>query len=644
MADNADQSETELTRSKSVDEKVAELELKTRAVHDAEPLTKILVLYTGGTIGMVTKNGVYEPEPDCMVQKLRALPIFHDAEYGDAHFCPETKANHLALPLLKSKLKTDGQPSPNGLTKEDFRVLFTVEEFEPLLDSSNMNMQDWATIANRIQDNYDQFDGFVVLHGTDTMAYTASALSFMCEHLGKPIILTGSQIPIYEVRSDGRDNFLSSLIIAGNYCIPEVLVCFNEKVFRGNRTIKNDSTSFSAFKSPNMAPIVTLEIDISVDWAGVFRSGTTEKFRVATNFCPNVGLLRIFPGITAQTVRAFMQPPMQGVVLQTYGAGNAPDNRQDLLQLFREATNWGIIIINITQCTHGRVSTSYATGKALRETGVIPGGDMTPEAALAKLGYILGKDSWSLDKKRKMMSRNLRGEMTTSIQEEISIMDHELIESVARTLSLSSKDEIVKLRDALYPNLMCAAACTGDVQALEKLRQTGGNISAANQDGRTALHVACRGGHFSTVQYLLHHGASVHIKDYHGDTPLIDAISGKHMAIIKLLVQTGAVSPLKPEKMAVELCSAASQNDVDTIRAWHEAGADLNVCDYNYRAALHVAVCTYNTDVVQYLLDNGANTDIQDIFGNTPMSHAEKLCYHDILKMMGQESAVNHIE
>ncbi|XP_071079598.1 L-asparaginase-like isoform X2 [Haliotis cracherodii] len=628
MADNADQSETELTRSKSVDEKVAELELKTRAVHDAEPLTKILVLYTGGTIGMVTKNGVYEPEPDCMVQKLRALPIFHDAEYGDAHFCPETEANHLALPL----------------TKEEFRVLFTVEEFEPLLDSSNMNMQDWATIASRIQDNYDQFDGFVVLHGTDTMAYTASALSFMCEHLGKPIILTGSQIPIYEVRSDGRDNFLSSLIIAGNYCIPEVLVCFNEKVFRGNRTIKNDATSFSAFKSPNMAPIVTLEIDISVDWAGVFRSGTTEKFRVATNFCPNVGLLRIFPGITAQTVRAFMQPPMQGVVLQTYGAGNAPDNRQDLLQLFREATNWGIIIINITQCTHGRVSTSYATGKALRETGVIPGGDMTPEAALAKLGYILGKDSWSLDKKRKMMSRNLRGEMTTSIQEEISIMDHELIESVARTLSLSSKDEIVKLRDALYPNLMCAAACTGDVQALEKLRQTGGNISAANQDGRTALHVACRGGHFSTVQYLLHHGASVHIKDYHGDTPLIDAISGKHMAIIKLLVQTGAVIPLKPEKMAVELCSAASQNDVDTIRAWHEAGADLNVCDYNYRAALHVAVCTYNTDVVQYLLDNGANTDIQDIFGNTPMSHAEKLCYHDILKMMGQESAVNHIE
>ncbi|KAL5008955.1 hypothetical protein ScPMuIL_014536 [Solemya velum] len=571
-----------------------------------KPEARILVLYTGGTIGMrVNPNGVYAPEADYLVGMLKKLPMFHDEEFGNRLKGTEYE-KYLVMPI----------------SREGRRIFYLVVEYTPLMDSSNMTMEDWGKIATDIKEEYDNYDGFVVLHGTDTMAYTASALSFICENLGKPIILTGSQIPIFEIRSDGRDNFLSSLIVAGHYYIPEVLICFDNKVFRGNRCMKNDSGSFAAFVSPNLPPLATLEININVDWAAVFRCTNTEKFVIQTKMCENVGLLRIFPGITSQTVRAFLTPPMQGVVLQTYGAGNAPDNRPDLLKIFQEATNWGVLIVNITQCTRGSVQASYNTGKTLVDAGVIPGGDMTPEASLAKLSYVLSKDNWNFQKKRKMIKRNLRGEMTVVTKEEISIMDLEIIDSVAKTLCLSSRDEIVKLRDALYPNLLCAAAKIGDVPALEKLRQTGANLSAQNQDGRTALHIASREGHWSVVQYLLNHGTSIHTRDHHGHTPLIDAVQGQHLRIIKILVKTGGTLILHPSRLAMELCSSAAQNDIESLKAWCAAGIDVNSADYDNRTALHVAVTKKNKEAYEFLLDSGARWDLPDSFGNTAISIA----------------------
>ncbi|GFR72428.1 glutamyl-tRNA(Gln) amidotransferase subunit D, partial [Elysia marginata] len=307
--------------------------------------SRVLVIYTGGTIGMVNQNGSYQPMANCMVSKLQALPIFNSAAFQDATSVIKDEDSFLVLQCSPTK-----------------RVAYKIIEFDPLLDSSNMAISDWIKIAECIKKHYDEYDGFVVLHGTDTMAYTASALSFMLENLGKPVILTGSQIPIYETRSDGRNNFLDSLIIAGTYSIPEVMVCFFEKVYRGNRCIKGDADGFSAFTSPNMPPLVQLQVKIKVDYSSIFTQSTEEKFTISTNMCPNVGLLRLFPGITTQTVRAFLQPPVQGVVLQTYGAGNAPNNRPDLLSLFKDAYNWGVIIVNISQCTKGNVGAAYATG------------------------------------------------------------------------------------------------------------------------------------------------------------------------------------------------------------------------------------------------------------------------------------------
>ncbi|KAK0059834.1 L-asparaginase [Biomphalaria pfeifferi] len=590
-------------------------------------LVKVLVIYTGGTIGMVNQQGAYEPKANCMIEKLRTLPIFHSPEAASI-LTPAQSEFFLVL---------------QSTGKGDKYLIYHVIEFDPLLDSSNMSFSEWIKIADCIKENYQDYDGFVILHGTDTMAYTASALSFMCENLGKPIILTGSQIPIFETRSDGRDNFLSSLIIAGNYSIPEVMICFNEKVFRGNRCIKSDSQSFSAFASPNMPPLVTLEIDIKVDYASVFRPGTTEKFSVSRNMCPNVGLLRLFPGITFQTVRAFLQPPVQGVVLQTYGAGNAPNNRPDLLHLFKEACSWGVLILNITQCSKGNVSAAYATGKALREIGIIMGADMTPEAALMKLSYVLGKDNWTLEHKRTMLARNLRGEMTAMVSQELSISDFELIESVAHYMSLSTSEEVMKVREAIYPCLMCAAAKVCDIPALEKLRKSGGNLSAQNQDGRTALHIACRQGHINVVHYLLNQGVSVHIKDYRKETPLIDAVEGAHLEIIRLLVQTGATMPLASTVVAVRMCSAASDNDVKLIEAWITAGASPDWHDYDDRTPLHVAITLHKMDVAIFLIKCGARTDVPDAFGQTQRDVAEKLGYEDILSIIDKTEPTEEI-
>ncbi|RXN11308.1 60 kDa lysophospholipase-like isoform X4 [Labeo rohita] len=330
---------------------------------DAE--ARVLVINTGGTIGMAYHDNVLSPEENALVETLRKIPFLHDEQYAQqTALCGRTPENTLVLPL----------------SKQNKRIVYTVIEYSPLLDSCNMTADDWATIGKDIEKHYDQYDGFVILHGTDTMAYTASALSFMCENLGKPVILTGSQVCLY----------------------------FHHKLYRGNRVTKVDAESFDAFSSPNQPPLASAQVDIKINFNAVRHASTTAKFSVNTQMNRNVGLLRLFPGITADTVRAFLQPPMDGIVLETYGSGNAPDNRADLLNEIRNATRRGLIMINCTQCLRGMVTTSYATGQALSEAGVVAGLDMTSEAALSKLSYVLAKQDLSIREKKEMLSRNLR--------------------------------------------------------------------------------------------------------------------------------------------------------------------------------------------------------------------------------------------
>jgi L-asparaginase len=340
--------------------------------------SSILMIYTGGTIGM-------KQDPVDMT-----LKPFDFSQILDE------------VPELK---------------KFAFRVdAFT---FNPLIDSSDVEPSMWQKLADLIKERYDDYDGFVILHGTDTMAYSASALSFMLENLSKPVVFTGSQLPIGVPRTDGKENLVSAVEIAsardsiGHSIVPEVSIYFNSKLLRGNRSTKTSSEAFSAFSSPNFPSLAEAGISIKYDLGAIRRPDFWEEpLKISTELDTRVSILKIHPGITPQVMRYFLcGPETRAVILETYGSGNAP-SKQWFTDIIREASEMGKIIMNVTQCLSGTVDMSiYATGKALKELGVISGQDITTEGALVKLFYLMGK-SKDNECVKKRLGENLQGEIS----------------------------------------------------------------------------------------------------------------------------------------------------------------------------------------------------------------------------------------
>ncbi|HUP45867.1 MAG TPA: asparaginase [Thermoanaerobaculia bacterium] len=333
---------------------------------------RVYIAHTGGTIGMVPGRAGYRPARGSLQKQMDAMP----------------ELSHPSMPS------------------------YTIHDYEPLLDSSNMTPVEWVKIANDIADHYRQYDGFVVLHGTDTMAYTASALPFMLQGLGKPVILTGSQIPLCEIRNDARENLITSLMLAASYDIPEVCLYFGGKLLRGCRSTKVSADGFAAFDSPNHPPLGTVGIEIEIHWDLIRRDKRRRKLQVHELAAPVVAALRLFPGISSELVSNMLRPPLRGLVLEAYGVGNGPDQDRRFIAALEEATARGVVIVDCTQCLEGTVNLhEYATGSALARAGVISGFDMTAEAALAKLFYLFSQ-GFSPRRVSMEMQRDLRGEVT----------------------------------------------------------------------------------------------------------------------------------------------------------------------------------------------------------------------------------------
>ena len=336
---------------------------------------KILLIYTGGTIGM---------KKDFATGALKAFNFSKLLQR-----IPELK-------LLDCEIESIS--------------------FENPIDSSNMNPQKWVQLATMIEDNYSAFDGFVVLHGSDTMSYTASALSFMMEHLAKPIIFTGSQLPIGDLRTDAKENLITAIQIAslrenGRAVIQEVGLYFEYKLYRANRTTKINAEHFKAFTSPNYSFLIESGVHLKMNPDLFLPTKENTGLVVHKNLDTNVIILKLFPGISEQVIAAVVAiPNLKGIVLETYGAGNAPTDEW-LLTVLQKAIQNGIHIINVTQCSGGSVRMGqYETSTALREIGVISGNDITTEAAITKLMYLLGQNELAANFKEQFET-SLRGEI-----------------------------------------------------------------------------------------------------------------------------------------------------------------------------------------------------------------------------------------
>jgi len=333
-------------------------------------MKRILLIYTGGTIGMKENpiTGALAPVDFAQIEK--EIPELHK-----------------------------------------FGAQIETITFDPVIDSSNLQPEQWGEISTIIKENYDSFDGFVILHGTDTMSYSASALSFMLENLAKPVIFTGSQIPMGVLRTDGRENLITAIEIAVDGIVKEVCVYFQTKLMRGNRTTKQNSEHFDAFQSHNYPPLATAGIHITYNKTAML-TPTGRPLIAHTKMDSSVVIIKIFPGITVNHLRTILSiEGLRAVVLESYGAGNGPTEKWFLNEI-TTAIKKGIHILNVTQCAVGRVDMQiYETGRKLQETGIISGADITTEAAMAKLMYILAY-KLSADELKKHLQEPIRGEFS----------------------------------------------------------------------------------------------------------------------------------------------------------------------------------------------------------------------------------------
>ncbi|KAF3479408.1 lysophospholipase [Arthroderma uncinatum] len=488
------------------------------------PESRVLIIMTGGTICMRPSPSGFIPARGFQQAALEPSPTFNDgSEPGEFDVVVNASGERVGHRTLRTPMSS-----------YNARVRYAVYEFEELLDSSSIDAKGWAQIARTISWNYTLFDAFVVLHGTDSLAYTCSALSFMLQNLGKPVILTGSQTPMLQLQNDAADNLLGSLVIAGHFMIPEVCLYFNGKLFRGNRTTKVAASEFAAFASPNAPPLATTSsMKTNVSWDLVHKPKNIEHFSIQTNLdTTHVACLRIFPGIQPEMVDSVLRlSGLRGLVLETFGAGNAPggqDNR--MTKVLADAIKRGIVIVNVTQCM------------SIWKRG----------STLTKLAYLLAMHDATPESVARDMSLSLRGELSDHGHPLFRHPDGALPDRIKSLTALGyaiSHGDLGQVTDIMR----------GDQKWL---------LNDADYSGNTPLHLAATSPNISILRYFLLHGSSVHIRNNTGKTPLFLAANAGTVDHVELLRRSGA--HLHADELPVAELHAKQKPDI-----WALAGVEI---------------------------------------------------------------------
>ena len=630
---------------------------------------KILIIYTGGTIGMMKGPNGYIPKKHFLADYIYNHPNLCDKKFTnekleeldstlsmkehntspynkkkitnlgcsqksnrfvqDQPFVYKHSLNNVInkksekfeskeIKKLCSDLKSNiaySQPTQSYFTplnQFNKRIEFELIEFNEVIDSSNVNLYYWNLIAESIFDMYDKYDGFVILHGTDTMSYTASALSFMFENLNKPIIITGSQIPLIEMSNDGLANLIDSINLCGTFHIPEVCILFRGKLLRGNRSIKNDNRGLNAFESPNIESLIEIGTKYKVKWNIILLPPLPNAQISLTKLKDKkVIILKYFPTMGDDTIQnIFNQNGIEGIIIETYGSGNLPSNRESLVNCLLKLSSTDIVIVNISQCRKGIMSADYEVGKQLEKLGLIYGSDMTVECALSKLNYLLSK-GYSKKQIKDLFSQNMRGELTENKTELFSFSSNYLINSIREIFEKGTSintDEVII--NEFLPSFIIDLVRKDQLSVLHSLKYHINKMSNKLINEmypsytKTPLHFSCEQGNIELTNYLINIGFKLNVIDNLNKTPLYYACLSKNQDLCEYLFSKGAQKSYQ-ELEGDFLCKLAFNNDLETLKLLFKYYSnEILITNYEKRNIVHIASIRKNKSIILFLKDN----------------------------------------